>query len=75
MRLNKGFSQSNLSMALKSKGYETTQAAISKWESRKANPELKTIFKIAEIFDMSVKQLMEEVRDGCRQIDETRGTN
>ena len=75
VRLNKGFSQSNLSRALKSNGCETTKAAISKWESKKANPELKTIFKIAEVFDMSVEQLMEEVRDGCRQINEMQGTH
>ena len=75
VRLNKGFSQSDLSRALRSNGCKTTQAAISKWESRKANPEFKTIFKIAKVFNMSVEQLMEEVRDGCKQIDEMQVTH
>ena len=35
----------------------------------------KTLFKIAKVFNMSVEQLMEEVRDGCRQIDEMQGTH
>ena len=75
MRLNKGWSQLDLASALKSKDYEIRQATISKWEAGKINPKLETIFKLAEVFDMSVEQLMEKVRDGCRQIDEMQGTH
>ncbi|MFZ9078168.1 MAG: helix-turn-helix domain-containing protein [Alphaproteobacteria bacterium] len=75
MRLNKGWAQSDLARALKFKGHNIRQATISKWEAAKINPKLETRFKLAEVFDMSVEQLMEEVRDGCRQIDEMQGTH
>jgi len=68
VRSNKGWSQSDLARALKAQGDETRQGTISKWEAGRINPRRETIYRLAQVFGLSVENFIEEVRDGCEEM-------
>ena len=53
LRLQKGWKQEHLAELLK-----TTQRKVSYWESGKIEPDLDTLWEIADLFEISIDELL-----------------
>ena len=53
LRAEKGFSQEQLAEQL-----HVTRQAVSNWETGKTQPDIETLTRMAELFDVSVEQLI-----------------
>ena len=53
LRLQKGWRQEDLAKRLK-----TTQRKVSYWESGKIEPDLDTLWELADLFDVSIDELI-----------------
>ena len=49
-----------------------TDKAVSKWERSRSSPDIRTIKKLAEVFDVSIEELMGEVAETTENENKTK---
>ena len=52
-----------------------TDKAVSKWERNLSSPDIRTIKKLAEVFDVSIEELMGEVAETAENENKTKNLN
>ena len=67
IRKEKGMTQKELADQL-----NITDKAVSKWERSLSSPDIRTIKKLAEVFDVSIEELMGEVAETAENENKTK---
>ena len=60
--------QNNITQEQLAEKINVTRQAVSNWENGKTEPDIETLTKIAQIFDISIDELVDGIPTGIKEL-------